>query len=242
MAHAKKIAVVTGANRGIGFEICRQLLLNGFHVVLTARDPIKGLAATKKLALDNSDIEFFKLDVNQPGDINALQKHITNTLKRCDVLINNAGIFPDPRDDLENNWPSILSTDINNIQNGIDCNTFGTLRMCQALIPIMQENNYGRIVNLSSGMAQLSDMNGCCPGYRISKAAINVITRIIADELNNTNILINSMCPGWVKTEMGGPGATRDLADGADTAIWLAELSNDGPNGLFFRDRKVIPW
>ena len=242
MNESKKIAIITGANKGIGLEICKQLLQKGFYVILTARDTTKGQDAVRQLLTINADIEFFKLDVNSHEDITALYNHISSKFSRCDVLVNNAGIFPDPRNDLENNWPSILSAKIENIQQGIECNTYGTLRMCQAFIPLMQENNYGRIVNLSSGMAQLSDMNGCCPGYRISKTAINVITRIIADEFKGTIILINSMCPGWVKTDMGGAEATREIPEGADTAVWLSELDNDGPNGLFFRDRAVIPW
>jgi len=242
MNKPKRIAVVTGANKGIGLEICKQLLQNDFYVILTARTERKGQDAISLLSTISSDIEFFKLDVTRQEDVSALSQYISEKFTHCDVLINNAGIFPDPRDDPDNNWPSILTADIKHIQQGIECNSYGTLRMCQALIPLMQKNNYGRIVNISSGMGQLSDMNGGCPGYRISKTAVNVITRIIADELQNTNILINSMCPGWVKTDMGGPGATRELAEGADTAIWLSMLDDNNPGGLFYRDRQVIPW
>jgi len=242
MTKHKKIAVVTGANRGIGLEICTQLLQQDVHVILTARDSQKGQSAVKELSSISSNIEFFKLDVTQQQDVDNLQDYLTQTFGRCDILVNNAGIFPDPRNDLENNWPSIINADIETIQSGLECNTYGTLRMCQGIIPLMQKHNYGRIVNLSSGMGQLADMNGCCPGYRISKTAVNVITRIIADELSNSNILINSMCPGWVKTDMGGVGATREVTDGADTAIWLSTLADNGPSGLFFRDRSVISW
>jgi len=242
MKKYEKIAIVTGANRGIGLEICKQLLMQGYYVVLTARNVDKGQTEVENLTSISSNIEFFKLDVQQQHDVDSLYEYINEKFSRCDVLVNNAGIFPDPRNDLENSWPSILTADIETIQNGIDCNTYGTLRLCQAFIPLMKKNNYGRVVNLSSGMAQLSDMNGCCPGYRISKTAINVITRIIADELTEENILINSMCPGWVKTDMGGQDATREIPEGADTAIWLSMLPDDGPSGKFFRDRQVIPW
>jgi len=240
MSAKQRVAIVTGANRGIGYEVCKQLLSKDYFVVLTARDEQKGVAACK--ALKSSSVEFKLLDVTSEQQITQLYSDISKGYGRCDVLVNNAGIFPDPRNDLENAWPSILSADINDIQAGININTYGTLRMCQAFIPMMQANSYGRVVNLASGMAQLSDMNGCCPGYRISKTAINVLTRILADELQDSNILVNSMCPGWVKTEMGGSGATREIADGADTAVWLATLEDKGPSGFFFRDRQKIDW
>src|SRR3989338_10866458 len=120
----------------------------------------------------------------------------------------------------------------------METNVYGPLLLCQAIVPLMKKNNYGRIVNLSSGLGQLSDMNGGYPAYRVSKAAINTLTRIVADEVKNQNILINSMCPGWFKTDMGGPNATRSIPEGADTAVWLATLLDNGPRGKFFRDRK----
>ncbi len=240
MSKQQRVAIVTGANRGIGFEICKQLLAKDYYVVLTARDEQKGLDACAKLS--SSSLEFKLLDVTSESQVSQLYADIHQTHGRCDVLVNNAGIFPDPRSDLDNERPSILTADINDIQTGININTYGTLRLCQTFIPLMQAAGYGRVVNLASGMAQLSDMNGCCPGYRISKTAINVITRILADELKGSNVLVNSMCPGWVKTDMGGAGATREIPEGADTAVWLATLPDKGASGLFFRDRKEIDW
>ena len=240
MSQTAKIAVVTGANKGLGFEIGKQLVAKGLHVVVTARDADKGEQALQRLNTANA--EFFQLDVTSSANINALAEHLKTQHGRCDVLVNNAGIFPDPRDDLENNWPSILHADLADIQRGLETNSFAPLRLCQQLIPIMQQNGYGRVVNMSSGMGQLSIMHGCCPVYRISKPSLNVITRILADELQGQNLLINSLCPGWVKTDMGGPGATREIPEGADTAVWLATLPDGGPSGGFFRDRKPIPW
>lgn len=242
MQQKQKIAIVTGANKGLGLEICRQLLEKRFRVILTARNESKGHSACQKLATDYADIEFFKLDVTSQSDVDALRDHIKDRYQRCDVLVNNAGVFPDPRDDLDNQWPSILTADLDSVRQGMETNTYGALRLCQAIIPLMQANQYGRIVNMSSGMGQLSDMNGCCPAYRISKTALNVITRVFADELRGSDILINSMCPGWVKTDLGGEEATREVSEGADTAIWLAMLTTGGPSGLFFRDREIIPW
>src|SRR3989338_11173398 len=123
----------------------------------------------------------------------------------------------------------------------METNVYGPLLLCQAIIPLMKKNNYGRIINLSSGLGQLSEMNGGHPAYRVSKTAINALTRILNDELKGENILVNSVCPGWVKTDMGGPGATRPVEEGAGTAVWLADLPADGPRGKFFRDKNEIP-
>lgn len=128
------------------------------------------------------------------------------------------------------------------INRAMTTNVYGPLLMSQALVPLMKKNNYGRVVNISSGLGQLSDMGGGYPAYRISKTAINALTRMFAGELKADNILVNSMCPGWVKTDMGGPDAPRDVQEGADTAVWLATLPDNGPRGKFFRDRQEIPW
>ena len=128
------------------------------------------------------------------------------------------------------------------VREAMETNVYGPMLLCQAFVPLMRKHRYGRIVNLSSGMGQLTHMNGGCPAYRISKTSVNALTRILADELKDENILVNSMCPGWVKTDMGGAGATRELPEGADTAVWLATLPDGGPNGGFFRDRKAFEW
>ena len=159
---------------------------------------------------------------------------------RLDVLVNNAGVFLDPMPPEDPSASSVFRADIATVRYSMETNAYGPLRLCQALIPLMRGR--GRVVNVSSGMGQLSEMNGCCPGYRFSKAAINVLTRILADELRDTRIKVNSVCPGWVRTEMGGPNADRSVEEGADTIVWLATLPDDGPSGGFFRDRKPIPW
>ena len=124
----------------------------------------------------------------------------------------------------------------------IETNLYGTLRVTQTVLPLMRKHGYGRIVNMSSGLGQLCDMHAGTPAYRISKTALNAVTRILADELQGTNIKVNSMCPGWVRTDLGGPNATRSVEEGAATAVWLATLPDDGPSGGFFRDREAIPW
>ena len=238
----KKIAVVTGANRGIGLETCRQLAKNGFQVILTSRDENKGLATCQQLQDEGLPVQFYQLDVSDPKSIDNIREYIEKEYGHCDVLINNAGIFPDSVDASANDWPSVFDTPIETVRTAMETNVYGPMLLCQAFIPLMKKHNYGRIVNLSSGMGQLTHMGGNCPAYRISKTSINVLTRVVSEETLEYNILVNSMCPGWVKTEMGGSGATRELTEGADTAVWLAMLPDDGPRGKFFRDRKEFEW
>ncbi len=235
MSPNQKIAVVTGANRGLGFETCRQLGQKGFQVILTARDSSKGEAAAKELQNQGLAVIFSPLDVTDPVSIEKLSDFIRKQFGRLDVLVNNAGVLLDPDG-------SIFNAKIETIQQTIETNVYGPLRLCQALIPLMKEYNYGRVVNVSSGMGQLSDMDGGYPGYRISKTALNAVTRMLTAELQGTNILVNSVCPGWVKTDMGGANATRTLEEGVDTIVWLATLPDNGKTGGFWRDRKPIPW
>lgn len=238
----KKISIVTGANRGIGLEISRQLSKNGFQVILTSRDEKKGLATCQQLQDEGLPVQFYQLDVSDPKSIDNIREYIEKEYGSCDILINNAGIFPDSVDASANDWPSVFDVPIETVRCAMETNVYGPMLLCQALIPLMKKKNYGRVVNLSSGMGQLTHMGGHCPAYRISKTSINVLTRMVSEETLEYNILVNSMCPGWVKTDMGGPGATRELSEGADTAIWLATLPDDGPRGKFFRDRKVFDW
>ncbi len=238
----ERVAVVTGSNRGIGLEIVRQLSKLGMHVVLTSRDEAKGLKVCEDLHTQELPVRYYQLDVTHAASIDKLKDFVTKEFGRCDILVNNAGIFPDSGNASDNSWPSVLETSIETMRKGMETNVYGPVLLSQAFIPLMKKNNYGRIVNLSSGMGQLTNMNGFCPSYRISKTSINALTRILAEELKETNILVNSMCPGWVKTDMGGPNATRPLEEGADTAIFLATLPDDGPSGQFFRDRKVFDW
>jgi NAD(P)-dependent dehydrogenase (short-subunit alcohol dehydrogenase family) len=238
----KRVAVVTGANRGIGFEICKELAELGVRVILTSRNEEKGSAACQQLQDRALPVRYHQLDVCTKDSINNFYTFLTKEYGRCDILINNAGIFPDAHSAGGDNWPSVFKTSIDTVRTAMETNVYGPMQVCQAIVPLMIKNHYGRIVNLSSGMGQLTYMNGHCPGYRISKTGINALTRILSEELKDYNILVNSMCPGWVKTEMGGPGATRELPEGADTAIWLATLPDGGPSGGFFRDRKEFEW
>jgi len=207
-------------------------------VVLTARDPVKGEVAAERLRGDGADVLFHPLDITDEESVKTLAEFLTKQYGRLDVLVNNAGIFPDPAP-----WStdsSIFSADLESIREGFETNTLGALRLCQALIPQMEER--GRIVNVSSGMGQLSEMNGCCPAYRLSKTALNAVTRIFADELKESGVKINSVCPGWVRTEIGGEKAPLSVEEGARGIVWAATLPDDGPSGGFFRHGQPIAW
>ncbi|HYS04273.1 MAG TPA: SDR family oxidoreductase [Candidatus Dormibacteraeota bacterium] len=240
MAGTKKVAVVTGANRGIGFETCRQLAKHGMKVVLTSRDKEKGGAAAERLRSEGLDVDFLPLDVSDDLSVQEFARQIKKTYGRVDVLVNNAGIMIDGKIRDTEAGTGVMQAKVETLRLTMEVNVYGALRVTQALLPLMPKDG-ARIVNVSSGMGQLSDMNGGWPGYRISKTGLNALTRIFADELKQTGIRVNSICPGWVKTDMGGAGATRSPQQGADTIVWLA-TAPDVPTGGFFRDRKPIPW
>ena len=231
-----RVAVVTGANRGIGFEICRQLARAGAHVVLTSRDAAKGRVACKTLNDAGLPVIFHRLDVTSARSVDALAAFVAKQFGRADILVNNAGVLLDPR------GSRFIDSRVETYRATIDTNVLGPLQVTQALLPLMLQRNYGRIVNLSSGMGQLAEMGNSTPAYRISKTALNALTCIVAAETAGTNVLVNAACPGWVRTDMGGASAPRTATEGADTAVWLATLPNDGPTGGYFRDRQAIPW
>ena len=237
MDDQSRVAVVTGANRGMGLETCRQLAQRGLRVVLTSRTPASGEAAVKTLADDGLTVAFFALDVTDEQSVAALAAHLTDAYGRLDVLVNNAGVFPDPKTD-----NSFLEVNVDVLRTSFEVNTLGAYRCCQALVPLMQKNGYGRIVNVSSGMAQLTEMNGRYPAYRVAKVGLNALTKIMSDELADSGIKVNAVDPGHVATDMGGANAPRTIEEGVDTTMWLATLRDDGPTGGFFRDCKEIPW
>jgi NAD(P)-dependent dehydrogenase (short-subunit alcohol dehydrogenase family) len=237
MANAEvRIALVTGANKGIGFEIARQLSRKGLQVILTSRDAKKGLRAQKALAKDGLEVVHRQLDVTRRTSVAALAKYLEGEHGRLDVLVNNAGIL------LGKYETSVLEEKESLFRETLETNFYGALRVSQALVPLMQKRRYGRVVNLSSGLGQLDDMGDGVSAYRVSKTALNALTRMLAAATADDNILVNSMCPGWVRTDMGGPAAARSVEKGAETAVWLAMLPDKGPTGGFFRDKKPIPW
>lgn len=232
------VAVVTGGNRGLGLETCRQLGAKGYRVVLTARREKEGQAAARTLQGEGLDVRFHPLDVTEDASILRLRDFIRDQFGRLDLLVNNAGVFPDPTPG--SGRDSLFDARLDTVRRGFETNALGPLRLCQALIPLMQGR--GRVVNVSSGMGQLTEMNGGSPGYRLSKTALNALTRILADELQGTGIKVNSVCPGWVRTQMGGPEATLSVEEGARGIVWAATLPDEGPSGGFFRHGQPIAW
>jgi NAD(P)-dependent dehydrogenase (short-subunit alcohol dehydrogenase family) len=234
-----RIALVTGANRGIGLEIVRELARQGLIAVLAARDLEKGKAAAATLASEGLEPAVVALDVTDDDSVRSAVATVMDLYGRIDVLVNNAAILKEgfvPEDS------SVFDAPVERVLETFQTNTVGPLRLIQAIVPHMKALGYGRIVNMSSGAGQLAEMGGGFPAYRMSKAALNALTRITAAELGPGDIKVNSLCPGWVKTEMGGPNATRPVEKGAETAVWLATLPADGPTGGFFRDMQPIPW
>jgi NAD(P)-dependent dehydrogenase (short-subunit alcohol dehydrogenase family) len=228
------VVVVTGGNRGIGFEICRQLTAREARVVLTARKRTAGEAAVKKLAGGKHGAAFHTLDVTDGKSIERLSEFLKETYGHIDVLINNAGIIA------EGEAPA-LKVDLATVRETLETNALGPLHLAQNLVPLLKSSRSPRIVNMSSGMGALADNYGGHAAYRMSKTLLNAVTAILAAELAGT-IAVNSVCPGWVKTDMGGRNATRDVAEGADTAVWLALDAPATLTGKFVRDHKVIPW
>jgi NAD(P)-dependent dehydrogenase (short-subunit alcohol dehydrogenase family) len=231
----RRVALVTGGNRGIGLEACRQLAQLDIRVILAARDAAKGAAAASGLKSGGLQVEARVLDAASAQSIRECMTWVRNEVGRLDVLVNNAGIMLEDADDdpLE---------ELEIMRDTMQTNVYGPLLLSRLAIPIMKSRRYGRIVNLSSSMGALSEMGAGYIAYRVSKAAINVITRVVAAETEGMGILVNSLDPGWVQTSMGGARAPRTPQQGADTITWLATLPDSGPTGLFFRDRKAIPW
>jgi NAD(P)-dependent dehydrogenase (short-subunit alcohol dehydrogenase family) len=235
MTATTPIAVVTGANRGLGLEIARQLAARSMHVVMTARSVELADAAVAQVRAQGGDASAFVIDVRDEDAGTRLATHLRERFGRVDVLINNAGVS------LDRHEPG-LRVDLALVRQTMEVNVYGALRLCQALIPAMVARGYGRVVNLSSELGALNEIDALRLAYRMSKASLNVVTRVLAAEIEGTGVLVNSMCPGWVSTEMGGTRAPRSVEQGADTAVWLATLPDDGPNGGFFQDRRPHAW
>lgn len=232
------ISLITGASRGLGLATAQALAGRGHRVLLTARRADQGQAAADALAAAGHAVAFRPLDVTDADAVTGLAAWVRDQYGRLDVLVNNAGVFLDAAPGTP--AASALVADHAIIRSTFETNTLGPLRLCQALIPLM--DGRGRVVNVSSGLGQLADMNGSCVAYRLSKVGLNAVTRILADELRGTGIKVNSVCPGWVRTAMGGPNALREIDEGISGIVWAATLSDDGPTGGFFRDGLPIPW
>src|SRR6266513_429922 len=245
MAKEKRIALVTGANKGIGFEVARQLARKGFHVFLGARNSDAGVAAAQKLNREAEEEDygkgrtgitatFVKIDVSKLDSIRRAAEEFSRSTDRLDVLVNNAGILLDDDKEVLTITPEIFETTLRT-------NTLGALLVSQAFVPFLKKSAAPRIVSVSSGGGQLADgADGWAPAYCISKTALNGVTVQLASVL--PKVAVNSVCPGWVRTDMGGSNATRSVAEGASGIVWLAADAPQSETGKFWRDRKVIAW
>ncbi|GAA3718074.1 SDR family oxidoreductase [Nonomuraea antimicrobica] len=227
-----RVCVVTGGNRGIGREIARQLALNGDLVVLTARDLGKAEKAVGELG--GGTVEARRLDVADPGSARSFARELADAHGRVDVLVNNAAIHYDT-------WQRASDADLTVVREALETNLLGAWQVTLALLPLLRASGHARVVNVSSELGSLASMGAGNPAYAVSKAGLNALTRILAAELRGEGILVNAVCPGWVATDMGGPGG-RPVAEGARSVLWAVDLPDDGPSGGFFRDGRPVPW
>ena len=229
-----RVALVTGANRGLGFEVAHQLAERGLTVLLAARDAAKGKAAAKRLAGMAGDVVPVQLDVTRPDEISALAVWIEQNYQRLDVLVNNAGGHLDRDARAE-------TVAIDQVRQALDTHLLGAWELCNALLPLMHRHGYGRIVNVTSGCATSIPGSIGYPAYRVSKAALNAFTRTLATELAGSGILVNAVCPGWVATDLGGRGGG-PVERGAAGIVWAACMPEPGINGGLFRDGERVAW
>ena len=232
-----RTVLITGANRGLGFATAEKLAGNGYQVIMCGRDAEKIEEVAVTLKKKGLKVAGRKLDVTDDSDLAALEKDVKTGRVVVDILVNCAGVFIEPYSGEDS---SIFHASEATIKKTFQTNTFGPLCLIQILVPGMKKRGWGRVVNVSSGMGGLTEMGGYTPAYRMSKAALNAITRITAVETEGSGVLVNSVCPGWVRTDMGGPSATRSIEEGIAGIVWAATLPDGGPTGGFFRDGEQI--
>ena len=230
-----KVALVTGGNRGIGYELVRQLAMKGFKVILTSRNSETGHKAVQKLKDSRLDVSFLTMDINNQTSIGQAAAKVSEQYGRLNVLINNAGIYLDKNQKLVDMDPSVL-------EKTLETNFFGAYHVIRSFMPLMEQQAYGRIINVSSEYGAMSEMSSPGVGaYKLSKLILNGLTQLIAAE-STKDIKINAVDPGWVSSDMGGPSAPRTPQQAASSILWLATIGPEGPSGGFFKDGKQINW
>jgi NAD(P)-dependent dehydrogenase (short-subunit alcohol dehydrogenase family) len=235
----KKVALITGANRGLGLAAAEALAKQGYLVIMAARDVTKGIKQVAELESKGLDVTFCQLDVTSPESIVKAYELIKKSYGRLDVLVNNAGVLLD-LDEKPAHPSGLFPTDREALLKTYEINTLGPYQLCEAFLPMMLAQNYGRIVNVTSGLGLLSNMDAGYPAYRLSKTALNAVTRIFSALGRDKNVLVNSVDPGWVKTDMGGASAPLSLDEGIDTIVWASTLPEDGPTGHVLRERQIV--
>ncbi|WP_413943514.1 SDR family NAD(P)-dependent oxidoreductase [Bdellovibrio sp. HCB-162] len=235
----KKIAIVTGANRGLGLATSEALAQRGYKVIMAMRNPDKAQKQINALKMKDLDVVAMKLDQSSEKSITDFVNQIRQEYGFVDVLINNAGILIDSEDGGNS---SVFKTKASTVLKTFTTNTLGPFLLTQKIFPLMKQEGYGRIVNVSSGMAQLSQAQVASASYRLSKTALNMVTNLFASEVGDADICVNSVSPGWVRTDMGGPNADRSVEQGIKGILWAATLPKGGPNGGFFRDGEPLTW
>ncbi len=230
-----RVALVTGANRGMGFETARQLLRRGLRVALSGRDEAATERARVALGDLARDAVSVRMDVTDAASIDAARRSIQQQLGPVDVVVNNGAVLLNEND-------NVLSIPLEAFRKTMETNLLGAIEVCRVFVPPMVERGYGRVVNVSSGAGQISTLSTYAPAYSISKVALNAFTRILSETYRTSGILVNAVDPGWVRTDMGGSGAPRSIERGVETTVWLATLDDDGPTGGFFKDRRLIEW
>ncbi len=229
-----RVALVTGANRGIGLGVVRGLAARGYTTLLGARNLTRGEAAAAAIARPGWQVLPRQLDVTDAAGVERLADEVRSTHGRLDVLVNNAAILYD-------DWQSPLDADLAVVCTAMETNVYGAWRVAQAFAPLLAASGHGRLVNVSSESGSLATMGAGTPAYSMSKAALNALTRMLASELRSSAVLVNAVCPGWVATDMGGPGG-RPITEGAASVLWAVDLPDSGPTGGFFRDGQPLPW
>ena len=231
----KRIALVTGGNRGIGLEVVRQLLKTDFQVVLSCRNVDQAKAAIPPWGAETDSLSYLTLDVSDDGKVEEAALTFGHCFDRLDVLVNNAGILLDEAE-------SILTVTEEVIQQSININSVGPLRVTRAFLPFLKKSDDARVINVSSLAGQLKNMGSWAPAYSISKTTLNAVTCLLSNELKADGIKVNAVSPGWIRTEMGGSDATGSLEEGADTIMWLATEASGKVTGQFLRDREPTDW